>query len=173
MGEIKSTLDIVMERTRHLTMTQEEKDDLRRKEVTGKVRGWIQKYLDEQLNAERLVTEMDSIDTDERQDIDHTMKAELIEQLQPDGDNIKVFELIDRFTDLETDRLKRVISEFQEMAAKERGDVARRMTHDLAQRGISGTAVVPNLELDAEWASSFQERLSRARDRLKGFRGTT
>jgi hypothetical protein len=37
MGEIKSTLDIIMEKTRGLTMTAEEKREFQRKEVEGKV----------------------------------------------------------------------------------------------------------------------------------------
>jgi hypothetical protein len=38
MAEIKSTLDIIMERTKNLTMTDEEKASFRRKEAEGKVR---------------------------------------------------------------------------------------------------------------------------------------
>lgn len=46
MAKIKSTLDIVMERTRNLTITQEEKDALRRKELLDRVRGWVQALVD-------------------------------------------------------------------------------------------------------------------------------
>ncbi len=46
MGEIKSTLDIIMEKTKGLTMTEEEKGAFRKKEGEGKgafseVSGWI------------------------------------------------------------------------------------------------------------------------------------
>ena len=33
MGEIKSTLDLVMEKTRHLTLSQEEKDAQKKVEI--------------------------------------------------------------------------------------------------------------------------------------------
>ena len=46
MGEIKSTMDIIMEKTKGLTMTEEEKAEYKHKELTGKVRGLIQKFLD-------------------------------------------------------------------------------------------------------------------------------
>ena len=46
MAEIKSTLDLVLERTKNLTLTEEEKKSLQRKELEGKIRGWGQKYLD-------------------------------------------------------------------------------------------------------------------------------
>ncbi len=47
MAEIKSTIDLIMERTRNLTMTEEEKEELRNKELTEKAKGWVVRYLDE------------------------------------------------------------------------------------------------------------------------------
>lgn len=44
MGEIKSTLDIVMEKTKHLSMTHEEKLANEKEEVQAAVRGLAQKY---------------------------------------------------------------------------------------------------------------------------------
>ena len=38
MGEIKSTLDIIMEKTKGLTMTEEEKEGLRRTELAERVK---------------------------------------------------------------------------------------------------------------------------------------
>jgi hypothetical protein len=46
MAEIKSTLDLIMERTRNLSMTPEEKEALRRKEWHSRIQGWLQRYLD-------------------------------------------------------------------------------------------------------------------------------
>ena len=41
MAEIKSTMDLIMERTKNLTMTDEEKKKLQLDELRGKVRGWV------------------------------------------------------------------------------------------------------------------------------------
>ncbi len=38
MGEIRSTMDIIMEKAKGLTMTDEEKEAFRKKETEGKVR---------------------------------------------------------------------------------------------------------------------------------------
>ena len=54
MGEIKSTLDIIMEKTKGLTMTEEEKTAFKSKEMEGKVKGALQKFLDGILDVERL-----------------------------------------------------------------------------------------------------------------------
>ena len=46
MAEIKSTLDLIMERTKNLTLTKEEKKAIHTKEVKCRVRGWFQRYGD-------------------------------------------------------------------------------------------------------------------------------
>ena len=58
MGEIKSTIELMMERTKNLTMTGEEKAQLRQKELTEKAKGWLVRYLDGILSLENLKAEM-------------------------------------------------------------------------------------------------------------------
>ena len=54
MGEIKSTLDLVMEKTRHLTLSREEKEEQKRVEVNKRLKGLVQKYQDNLLKKDRL-----------------------------------------------------------------------------------------------------------------------
>ena len=166
MGEIKSTLDIVMERTRDLTMTEEEKHDLRKKELTGKIKGWIQRYADGHVGLDRLAPEIERERGESPQDIDGILRKELIERLQPDGDNRKTFELIERFSVLDTASLKGVIADFQKQLVEKREERLREMGEELKGRGISGSALVPNLARDVDWDLFFRERLAEARERL-------
>ena len=46
MGEIKSTLDLVMDKTRHLTLSDEEKQEQKEKEFRKKLKGPAQKFQD-------------------------------------------------------------------------------------------------------------------------------
>ena len=50
MGEIKSTLDIIMEKTRHLVLSPEERRQFERDEELRKVPGYVQKLLDDVCN---------------------------------------------------------------------------------------------------------------------------
>ena len=59
MGEIKSTLDIVMEKTRHLTLSQEEKAEQERSEVKNRLRGLVQKYNDRKLTMAGVAEKLD------------------------------------------------------------------------------------------------------------------
>lgn len=46
MGEIKSTLDLVMDKTRHLTLSDEEKQEQKEKEFKKNLKGPAQKFQD-------------------------------------------------------------------------------------------------------------------------------
>jgi len=61
MGEIRSTMDIIMEKAKGLTMSEEEKETFRKKETEGKVRGFLQRFLDGFIDAERLKDEIGSL----------------------------------------------------------------------------------------------------------------
>jgi len=50
MAEIKSTLDLVMEKTRHLTLSDEEKQEQKEKEFNKKLKGPAQKIQDQAIN---------------------------------------------------------------------------------------------------------------------------
>ena len=43
MGEIKSTLDLVLEKTKNLTLSSEEKEEQKQKEIEKRIKGMMQK----------------------------------------------------------------------------------------------------------------------------------
>ena len=57
MGEIKSTLDLVMEKTKHLSLSDEEKQSQKKAELEKRVNGLLQKYQDQVLSLEQLLGE--------------------------------------------------------------------------------------------------------------------
>ena len=94
MAEIKSTLDIIMEKTKNLTMTEEEKEELHRTELAEKAKGWVQKYMDNLIKQEKLKSELKKEGKDKYSELQEILKNELLERLQPDGDNVRIFQLI-------------------------------------------------------------------------------
>jgi hypothetical protein len=59
MGEIRSTLDIIMEKTEGLTISEEEKRAFQKSEIEVKVRGLLQRFIDGILDIERLAGEVE------------------------------------------------------------------------------------------------------------------
>jgi len=87
MGEIRSTLDIIMEKAERVTVTDEDKDAFMKNEVEGKVRGLLQKYLDGIINQERLKREVRAM-SDERYVVATTvLKKECLGRIEPGEDN--------------------------------------------------------------------------------------
>ena len=57
MGEIKSTLDLVMEKTKHLSLSDEEKQNQKNSEIEKRVNGLLQKCRDQILSTDELQKE--------------------------------------------------------------------------------------------------------------------
>ena len=64
MGEIKSTLDLVMEKTRHLSLSSAEKQKQKSIEIENRIKDLLQKYEDQIVSTDNLKTEFDKIKTE-------------------------------------------------------------------------------------------------------------
>ncbi len=82
MGEIKSTMDIIMEKTKGLTMSEEEKAEYKQQELTGKVRGLIQKFLDGILDLDRLKVEVAALSGIQEDAVNRIIVEESIPHIQ-------------------------------------------------------------------------------------------
>lgn len=154
MGEIKSTLDLVMAKTRHLTLSQEEKKDQKRIEVSRRLQGLLQKHQDKFLKKENLKKEIDNLQTEYDLNVNETLADLLLNSLKLDQDNTLFLELLQENFGLSLSGLEVVLQNFKaavKSATQERVD---QIKTDLSKkRFISGTAVVPNLESDRKWLS--------------------
>jgi len=66
LGEIKSTLDLVFEKTKDLTLSDDEKIRLAREKLEKRVQGLCNKYLDNFFPLSRLQDEMEKIASNDR-----------------------------------------------------------------------------------------------------------
>ena len=166
MAEIRSTLDIIMEKAQSLTVTDEDKKDFLEKEVQGRVKGLFQKYLDGFLSIDRFKTEMASFDREQRSVAEKELLAACLRAMTVEGDNRPSFELLDRILGYRTKPILNLVDEFREMQDKERNQKTIARIRVLKKWGVSGSAVIPNLMADRAWrdylshmAEKFQERL--------------
>jgi hypothetical protein len=158
MGEIKSTLDLVMEKTKHLTLSDEEKVMLRRAEVDKKIYGIVRKYQDNLIAKTFLEKEMDVIRKTYGVHADQILRQTLLGSLELGGRNEPALELLRDICGVDISGFERLFQDFLDQvgsAAKDRGNAIKK---DLAKtQSISGTAVIPNLEADHEWLSVLGE----------------
>ncbi len=174
MGEIKSTLDLVMEKTRHLTLSQKEKEGQKQIEVNKRLKGLLQKYQDNLLRKEQLEQELESLRKTFDLNVKEMLSHILLDGLKLGSNNISLLELLSAICGLDVSGLKELFHDFQntiEIAAQNRIEEVKA---NLAKKSlISGSAVVPNLEIDSEWLATvqgikgkFDQILSREKDAM-------
>lgn len=157
MAEIKSTLDLVLERTKNLSLTEEEKEALQRKEWEGKIRGWGQKYLDGLMRLSMVKTGMASIPENRRKEGRDILRNLALENLDTQGDPGKIFDLLEGILEESRAPYLEAIRKFQKTVAAEESLFLEKMRSRFADHGISGRAVIPNLTRDEAWKSFFEK----------------
>jgi hypothetical protein len=158
MGEIKSTLDLVMEKTRHLTLSQEEKEEQKHIEVNKRLKGLLQKYQDNLLKKEHLEKELDSLRKAYDLKVDKMLSRMLLDSLKLGHKNESLLELLNEICGLDISGLETLFHDFQDAVGFASEKRIKEVKADLAEkRFISGSAVVPNLETDNELILTVKE----------------
>ena len=167
MGEIKSTLDLVLEKTRHLSQTSEEKLVQTQKDTENRINGLLQKYIDGLFSIEQLQRDYEKINAEFKLPDHAALAGQVIHRLNPDQDNRGLFEVLDHCCQLDYSGLADLINQYQagyQTAAQSRMEALK---ESLARKHkISGSAVVPNLEADEKWHRDAQEMLSAVKEEL-------
>jgi hypothetical protein len=160
MGEIKSTLDLVMEKTKNLSLSAEERQGQKYKEIGSRIRGLLNKFQDETISFDRLNSEYQVLKKE--YGLKGTGNGQLIKEIcgriEPGKDNQALFNLLAELKVPGIGGLSSVLQEFQtasDTAARERRKILKE--HLAKNYSISGSAVVPNLENDAEWRKEIGE----------------
>ena len=166
MAEIRSTLDIIMEKAKTLTVTDEDKKSFVEKEVQGRAKGLFQKTLDGILPIKQLKAEMASFDEEQQPAAKKELRDACLTAMTIAGDNQPLFEMLDQLLGCDIKPLLDQIDEFQEQQKKEHGKRTETQIQTLKEWGVSGSAVIPNLRANPSWrsylsdiADQFQEKL--------------
>lgn len=170
MGEIKSTMDIIMEKTKGLTMTEEEKKALKKRELSGRVKGIFQKFLDGAMTLDRVEMEMAALLKDEPALTGEIAREECADRIRLGGDNEPLLEILEAATAMDPAPLRERIAQAERLLEQEKTASEASLRKKLAEKGVSGSAVVPNAWADPGWrdaASRTEADLRRAlRERL-------
>ncbi|MGD9039779.1 MAG: hypothetical protein PVH82_09110 [Desulfobacteraceae bacterium] len=167
MGEIRSTLDIIMEKTKGLTMSDEEKKAFKEQEMARQVRGLIQKYLDGILELDRLKIEAGALAGTDEDMVRGMIRKESIPRIEPGENNEPILRILEETTGLDTVSIRAALEDFEGRLEQEKGVREKELIKSLEKKGISGSAVIPNIHADPEWTryvlkvkEEFQERVT-------------
>lgn len=158
MAEIKSTLDLVMEKTKNLSLSSEERQAQKKQEIESRIRGLLQKFRDRALSIDNFKSKYQKLVQDYGLSENAPLIKEICGQIELGEDNQTLFELLAEFGVSDFEGLTSILEEFQtvfDAAAAKRRQILK---DQLAKtHHISGSAVVPNLENDAEWRKETEE----------------
>jgi len=158
MGEIKSTLDIVMAKTRHLKLSDEERLTQKLKVIQGSLKGLVQKYKDHLLKDEEMRAEWETLKQSNSLPDDSLLVIETFQQLGFDQENQPLLRLLAEFCHLDTSGLTTIFEAHEETRREALDRFRLKAKERLARkRFISGSAVVPNIEKERGWADQNQE----------------
>ncbi|MEW6664261.1 MAG: hypothetical protein AB1512_03440 [Thermodesulfobacteriota bacterium] len=169
MGEIKSTLDIIMEKTRGLTLTEEEKRSFKEQELAAKVKGLFQRYLGADLTRERLAEELAALSTRgmDREKVKRVLIGEAVQAIQLGEDNNSVLKLLEIMPGIDLAALRTILADYEKKLLIRREAQEKKLMLRLGENGISGSAVVPNLSADREWEGLLAEMKEELRAALR------
>ena len=167
MGEIKSTLDLVMERTRNLTLSDEEKQTQKQKEFERRIKGLLQKYQDGVLNKNQLIVDYERFKEEVGLLNDEVLIGEILLRLDPTQDIQLLLDILEEVGRLDTSSIRTLFDDHRQIYIKAAQNRKEQLKEILdKQHAISGTAVLPNLEADEDWQRQVLEMRNRLGDSL-------
>lgn len=155
MGELKSTLDIIMEKSSHLNLSEEEKREHEFTEMQQRLKGLIQKILDRTLKMEQLKQKLHVLEKTHGVCTKEIFLEEIIDQLTIDQDDRLLLRLLQEF--FEADKIVSIYNQYHDKISLFFQESISKMKERLKQKHhISGSAVKPNLNADAVWLTELQ-----------------
>ena len=172
MGEIKSTIDLVMEKTKHLSFSSEERQKQGNVEIEKRINGLLQKYQDQALSTDDLNTEFEKLKKEFSLSDDTILVNQILEGLDLDKDNHQLLALLSKYCSKDLQAIESVLNEFQDELNATASYRMVQLREDLAQKHfISGSAVVPNLQADDTWQAEAGDIRSKFEAKLEAAKG--
>jgi len=168
MSEIKSTLDLVMEKTKHLSMSKEEKAAQQKDDLIKTVKGLILKFNDQLLTQEQFGKELKSMEQTYAFEVRSELIHEVLGEIDLDHDNVRRMVILKEICAVDTALLETVLTEYRKSVTSAKEKRILEIKEQLhASRRISGSAVVPNLETDTGWQQAIASIKENYRKRLE------
>lgn len=150
MAEIKSTLDLIMEKTKNLSLTDTEKKDIRRKELHGKVKGIMQRFLNGLADI-RAIEDFMQNNQNDREIVLELLKQEALGHIEPNENNERIYQILRELMGQETNAISHLADTFMMDMRRQMAEHVKKSLLLLEVKGISGSAVMPNLQKDPTW----------------------
>jgi hypothetical protein len=156
MAEIKSTLDLVLERTGHLSLSAEEKAQQKREDFEKRLQGLLLQYEENTITLESLRQRIAAMEAELKIDRGQHLLWAVFKRIDPGEDNQCWLDLVAHVAPAVHDPLQKILSTYHNARADLAQSSDQRLRKHLAERnGIKGSAVIPNPEQDTRYAEGL------------------
>ena len=167
MSEIKSTLDLVMEKTKHLSLSKDEKRQQKEREACQSLKGLIQQLYDQVITREMFNKRYNEFKTRQELHSHNLLQDQLLNFLALHQDNQLIFDLLQDICGLDPNPLINLFEEYDQSA--QTLSIERRQAQKdqlLSTYQIAGSAVKPNVASDAVWIAGIKKLEKTFQDKL-------
>ncbi len=158
MAEIKSAVELAMERTKGLRLSAEELVKLKEDEIQGKARSMVNRYLEVDFHFREVERELARVEPAQRQILEKLFVQYLSEAIDLDRDNDLIFQGIGTFREgskRSIQKMRDLILKYQGRKDREFVKTEKDLLAGLERLGISGSAVQPRVEGSPEWEQAL------------------
>jgi len=160
VAEIKSSIELAMEKTKNLVMDEEERKLSALRDTENKIRATLRRYLEGMIERDDVEKEMEEIKGDEG--LKRSLLIDLlIEEFDIGSDNTRLLELFYIVNGGLQESLKKELAtlknKFKEEMEKRGMIIRERIAGRLREMGITGDGVEPNIEEWDEWKEGLEE----------------
>ena len=173
MAKIKSTLDLIMEKTRHLSLNEEERDALEQQQLRQRVQASLVRYLKGERDANYLAHQLDLLPPENREEGKKLSLELLTDRLSPLKDNQRILEAVEKLLgEAGRERWQKVLGPLQRRFVDDlrqaREAAADRCREALAAAGLKGPALLARVdEKDPTWREEQETRTQAFRASVK------
>jgi len=167
VSEIRSTIDLIMERTRGMTLSDKEKAEVHRDELAKRAKGLCIRLMETPSEIAEVFAALDSEPEDDRELLRSLVWREMVEAIPADKSALEHVNVLEQFPQAKAkakaqllEKVRSLVKSGEKTRVAERKKMLIRERKKLEAAGISGTAVVPRLPEDgnvgAELAAALE-----------------
>ena len=177
MAEIKSAIELAMERTKGLGLSPEEKEKLKDEEIQSRAHSLVNRFLEVDFHFKEVEKELSKYNPQQREHLEDLVFGTFSEAIQLDRDNDLIFqglETLRKQSKSTNEKIRKLLEEYGDRKNKEYDKIGKDILLKISRLGISGSAVQPKVEGSQEWEGAlakfrptFEDRLRTLKEELK------
>ncbi len=157
MAELKSALEIALEKSEHIKADKDLSKKLEKDKFINQIQGLVRRYIDQEINLKEITDKINKCEEYKLDVINAAIEtlASTITLTEENKEAIEAITLLNKNAKQIIKNINNLREEFLRQVALEHKKITQIKISELKRRGIFGSSVLPNVEYSEEWKSFF------------------